>query len=151
MRQFLAAALALGLVCATLAWAQSPPVLQQPFGTGRITDFPAPKPPPAAVRAERLAAAPFGEMAIAEWKPNVKDAEGKVFPLAFRDKDDNWWFLAFKSHGETFDGQPSALRGWPIRTTTCYRFVTADGSFFLGTKGMTTIEKSFTPIAAAQE
>ena len=81
----------------------------------------------------------------AEWKENFEQ-DGKLYPYAFRDLDGNWWFLLYKDRHESFASHPSSLDGWVMTLRNgCTRFVTADGSYFTGPKGLTTVEKSFTP------
>ena len=128
------------LFFAGVAWPQPKVIREVKLGNGRITEFAQPLP---------AKAAPFGQMAIAEWKENFEQ-DGKLYPYAFRDLDGNWWFLLYKDRHEAFASHPSSLDGWMMNLRNgCTRFVTADGSYFTGAKGLTTVEKSFTPAKPA--
>jgi hypothetical protein len=75
--------------------------------------------------------APFGRLAIAEWKENA-DWDGRPVRYAFRDPENNWWYLGYQSRSEGLGGAPSSLEGWPTKTEAGWAFTTFGGSFFVG-------------------
>src|SRR5437588_2684831 len=124
------------LLFAGVAWPQPKVIREVKLGDGRITDFAVP-----AVGK----AGPFGQLAIAEWKENFEQ-DGKLYAYTFRDLDGNWWFILYKDRLESLAGHPSSLDGWLLHTNHgCTRFVTPEGSYLTGRKGLKTVEKSFVP------
>jgi hypothetical protein len=124
------------LLFAGAAWPQPKVIREVKLGDGRITEVATP------ANGKALSA---GQFAIAEWKENM-EMDGKLYPYTFRDLDGNWWFILYKDRLESFAGHPSSLDGSLLHTSHgCTRFVTGDGSYFTGAKGLKTVEKSFTP------